>query len=255
MPPEPPSGKGTVFYRLFRSEFVRVYSKPLCSDSFSSFCCQEPREKEFQTNIKEAFNYYINVHIPNAVQMLETKESPSHLFEEFNSVDELHVITDSVKRGREKIEDNISLKTVLHHHGICMRHLGIVFACCKTDYWKERVAVEMILRICKNTAKILFRRSFERFRTPNNEAFVKFFIDYLVRPHLSPSIFLCHINLITRTYLSATLNWQESIGTAKLWRVSSCRTTTTKALNSKLNISHNYAIKSTSRTSLRHSQR
>jgi hypothetical protein len=179
MPPEPPSGKGTVFYRLFRSEFVRGYSKPLCSDSFSSFCCQEPREKEFQTNIKEAFNYYINVHIPNAVQMLETKESPSHLFEEFDSVEQLHVITDSVKRGREKIEDNISLKMVLHHHGICMRHLGIVFACCKTDYWKERVAVEMILRICKNTAKILFRRSFERFRTPNNEAFVKFFIDYL----------------------------------------------------------------------------
>eukprot|EP00029_Vermamoeba_vermiformis_P005306 TRINITY_DN1805_c0_g1_i1.p1 TRINITY_DN1805_c0_g1~~TRINITY_DN1805_c0_g1_i1.p1 ORF type:complete len:772 (-),score=122.44 TRINITY_DN1805_c0_g1_i1:14-2329(-) len=179
MPPEPPTAKGTVFYRLFRSEFVRVFAKPLCSDSFSSFCTHEPREKEFQANIKEALNYYINTHIPKVVHMLENKESPSHLFEEFNDIEQLHMITDSVKRGRDKIEDNVNLKTFLHHHGICMRHLGIVFASCKTDYWKERVAIEMILRICKNTAKVLFRRSFERFRTPNNEAFVKFFIDYL----------------------------------------------------------------------------
>ncbi len=256
MAPEPPSGKGTVFYRLFRSEFVRVFSKPLCCDSFTSFCAHEPKEKEFQANIKEAFNYYINVHIPKAVEQLESKESPALLFKEFEtSVDMIHVITDSVARGRKHIEDNINLKTFLHHHGIGMRHLGIVFASCKVEYWKERVAVEMILRICKNTAKILFRRAFERFRTPNNEAFVKFFIDYLVRPILHTVVNVCHINLSNRTCLPANQSCQESIGMVKLWRASNCPTSTTKALNSTLNFSSNLGIRSTSRSLLHRSLR
>jgi len=181
MPPEPPSGKGTIFYRLFRSEFVRMYTKPLCSDSFSSFCSFEPQERDFRANIQEAFNYYINTHIPQAIQKLENEETPAHLLEQYDRDEQMHPIADSVKRGRARTEDNINLRAFLHHHGICMRHLGIVFSCCTVEYWKERVASEMILRICKNTAKILFRRAFERFKSPNSDAFVKFFIDYLVR--------------------------------------------------------------------------
>jgi hypothetical protein len=51
-------------YRLLREEFVTSYKKPLNSDAFSGFSATEPRSKQFNADIKEAFDYYVVELVP-----------------------------------------------------------------------------------------------------------------------------------------------------------------------------------------------
>lgn len=67
--------QGSFLYRLLREEFVTNYKKPLNSDAFSGFSATEPKSKEYNADIKEAFQYYIKELIP--VVAFELSQMPA----------------------------------------------------------------------------------------------------------------------------------------------------------------------------------
>ena len=89
--------------RLFRPEFVRDYSKPLCSDAFSGFIKGTPRESEHNKEIEEASQYLASILIPKVAKDL----------------------TRIMQEARD--QGNLTkfrLTETVHSYGINCRHLG-----------------------------------------------------------------------------------------------------------------------------------
>ena len=102
-PPEKPSAelRCSTLVRLFRPEFVKVYSKqfePLSPDAFSGFSKGTDGYQHDNDQIIKATDYLLNVEIPLCVAKLES----------FASIDPFAFIV------------------VFHRYGINLRHLGKV---------------------------------------------------------------------------------------------------------------------------------
>lgn len=125
--------KGSFLYRLFRSEFLKSYPKPLSSDAFSFWGQAEPqnnRDAEEATNVM-------------ATETIELLISTQELLGEGGWLKDV--------------------KDILHKYGINMRYSYLVL--CKTPYSevKKRLACEILARsfrgILDNAMRSLHRAS------------------------------------------------------------------------------------------------
>jgi hypothetical protein len=150
-PPEPPSVKGSFLYRLLREEFVTNYKKPLNSDSFSGFSATEPRSKQFNADIKEAFDYYVVELVPTVA--FELSQLPT---------------------------EGTEVETYLHSRGINFRHMGLLWQHLPLfSPWRRAVMSEIVTRAAKSVLRSMMRRSIERFGMHNNDPFSRLIASYL----------------------------------------------------------------------------
>lgn len=128
MPPVRPSGStGEQLYRLFRPEFVELYSKSvaeLSPDAYSPFSTPQP----YNQHVDDATTFLLDVHLPRVV----------------------HELADEWRRsGRFDVPSN------LHRRGVNLRYLGRILALADVvemedgDSFANLIATELVARAVK----------------------------------------------------------------------------------------------------------
>eukprot|EP01091_Cochliopodium_minus_P008352 TRINITY_DN1876_c1_g1_i2.p1 TRINITY_DN1876_c1_g1~~TRINITY_DN1876_c1_g1_i2.p1 ORF type:complete len:1315 (-),score=354.21 TRINITY_DN1876_c1_g1_i2:100-3675(-) len=131
--------QGSIFYRMFRPEFVSNYKIPLCSDSFSGFLdiSQLPT---CNNEIKFAHKF-LNEIILKFSQKLSQEVIPVF----------------SKHKKYTNVEISKSLTERMHSEGINIRYAGRVRYQCENDRWNSYLMLEMVGRTIKRQAKEYFR--------------------------------------------------------------------------------------------------
>lgn len=108
----PTKGDTKVFdhlWKLFRPEFLKLYTKPLCSDTFSKFMENIDEHNTCKENISKAQEYLENTLIPNTAKKLD------------------ELIFTFWKIGKLNFGNNLNIGWLLHQHGVNLRYLTQVY--------------------------------------------------------------------------------------------------------------------------------
>eukprot|EP00698_Gefionella_okellyi_P019755 TRINITY_DN6103_c0_g1_i2.p1 TRINITY_DN6103_c0_g1~~TRINITY_DN6103_c0_g1_i2.p1 ORF type:complete len:942 (+),score=237.40 TRINITY_DN6103_c0_g1_i2:384-3209(+) len=125
MPPQVPEKSSDVWYKLFRHEFVRSLSSPLCSDAFTAWGRLDIRKH--CGDVRAAYNVYLTQTLPAAtadIDYLIANASP-----------------------HERLISNI------HRFGINIRHLGRVRSHSEQPLTKRYLLLELCTRAMKNVLR------------------------------------------------------------------------------------------------------
>jgi len=166
MPPCPPDPTlpSSHLFRLFRSEFVAKYPVPLCPDGFSGFLRADPDRKNYNAQLRLAFQSLIDVNCHEFARRV-----PWHIME-----------------AREKGDlSSFPLSQELHSVGINLRYLGIIL-----DYIpitgdemsiivRSFILCEILARIIKNEINALLRDSMFRWQIPMEARYRSAVVEYL----------------------------------------------------------------------------
>lgn len=181
MPPEPPSGN--FLCRLMRHEFVRQYSKPLCSDAYSNFVSRKDIKRvTYAQDCNDAYMKLITDVIPKFVDKLQLPADICiSFYNEYNHASmtpasSVHKIT-RVDPIDER--DKVDLKHLMHESGINMRHLGKLYVLLDSKYWKKRVFDEMVQRTSYAILQALLTLSLEKFKSMKNDHIMVVLTEYL----------------------------------------------------------------------------
>eukprot|EP01129_Flabellula_baltica_P001758 TRINITY_DN1167_c0_g3_i1.p1 TRINITY_DN1167_c0_g3~~TRINITY_DN1167_c0_g3_i1.p1 ORF type:complete len:1479 (-),score=312.24 TRINITY_DN1167_c0_g3_i1:5-4441(-) len=134
-PPEAPSSETSMFYNLFRKEFMQKYSKRLSADAFSGFG-------------------RINAEEHNDEILAATQYLKEHLIPQF-----VEEYVNSLQRGNE-------IRDAMHLAGINMRNLGQVRRMIVKNSPAPHYLIEMIARTIKKLVQNLLRRHMVETLTP-----------------------------------------------------------------------------------------
>lgn len=137
----------------FSFRFVKNYSAPLCCDSFSRFQSKDPKASENNSQVVEAFLYFLNTVLPNCAEELDKMDE--RRFEYFD------------------------LPHFLHSRGVNLRHLGMLYLQLTTERAKNTILLEILFRTAKNSLRYLWRSSLEHIRLSTIEPYIRSLIDYL----------------------------------------------------------------------------
>lgn len=154
------TSKNEHLYRLFRPEFVKKYSKPLCSDTYSGFVSKHGGETHIQ-EVVDASNFLYQKIIPSFAQELST-------FSANHSVEELAKLW--------------NIKGALHKKGINLCQMGILrrYTKAKPDSpVKLLLLTEMIARTCKHEIHELLRNKLKETKLALQEPYKGVVVDYL----------------------------------------------------------------------------
>jgi len=144
-------------YELFRQEFLQIYDKPLCPDSFSNFIRNDPDRQQHNDNIIEATQHLHDVFIPKIVTVLNSViQDPHELFLNFDVCD------------------------TLHSQGINLRYLGKIREKLTNASMRTLLLIEMCARIMKNIMRFALRKTAKTNKIPLAEPFKKCIIKQLI---------------------------------------------------------------------------
>eukprot|EP00947_MAST-08B_sp_MAST-8B-sp1_P000142 g142.t1 len=119
---------GTIFVRHLRPEFIKAFAdskegKPLSADALSMFASGASDSAEMNERVKRATKFLLKIAIPDCARELDK--------------------TRPVKQGS-------SISEFLHHRGINVRHMGLVYHHCVNDEARTALLAEMVARTIKN---------------------------------------------------------------------------------------------------------
>ena len=162
MPPTTPdqSIPQSHLFRLFRSEAVRNFPRPLCSDAYSGFISKDPARATYNSDIREATTWLLETHLPKVSPKIAQSICEILSLKKFASI-------------------NISYQ--FHQFGLNMRYLGLVFA---NIYEKYPVAahyllLEIVARIVKNMLRRRLRKKMAQLKIPLEAPYGRVIIQYL----------------------------------------------------------------------------
>eukprot|EP01127_Copromyxa_protea_P019964 TRINITY_DN6585_c0_g2_i1.p1 TRINITY_DN6585_c0_g2~~TRINITY_DN6585_c0_g2_i1.p1 ORF type:complete len:2103 (-),score=378.73 TRINITY_DN6585_c0_g2_i1:26-5695(-) len=125
-----------VLYNLLRPSFVSKYESPLSPNALMAWTKNDPNKEALDTAVKNATEHLLNTVIPKFAQFLDTQDPTTS-----------------------------QLVSLVHQHGINIRHLGRVRSAVKSQVWKDIILEECITRTIKNIV-----RGFLRHNTPPNNS-------------------------------------------------------------------------------------
>lgn len=151
-PPEKPDlkYKSGHLYQLLRPEFLRLYSKPLCNDSFTRFVMHDPLKQEYVREIEEATEFLQRVLVPRCSQALD------------------NVMKGKVRNGTV---DGVNIGELVHLHGLPLRWLGRIRKACSSEASRMLLLIEMATRTIKSELRQIFRKTSKTTGMPSQEPY------------------------------------------------------------------------------------
>jgi len=183
--------KKTFLYKVFRPEFVKKYPIPLLSDAFSPFLKGDPKEHEYNMEVKEATNYLFETTIPNFARWLQ---------EYYPSLE---------------IEQNPGVLTeLIHREGINCRYLGMVRQHVSKSMIQLRnfLLMEMIARTIKNQLREQMRNLVRNKFDPVDDPFSTLVLEHfnkVLQWHNDSGVFWTQMKQELEKYFKYSLDLTE----------------------------------------------
>ena len=142
--------KGSHLYQLFKPEFVKKYTTPLCSDSFGKWEIVDQEIHEY--NINNATEYLFNIVIPTISSHLDI------YFVSYNENVNFEIICEGdsffpKRETKENLITNEEIEKILNtitRGGVNMRYLGLIRQRMENEIGKKIILTEIIARTAKN---------------------------------------------------------------------------------------------------------
>ena len=204
---------GQIFFKMFRSEFLKDFGKPLSPDAFSNF--QTRNQEEDEEEIRAATLFLTLQKIPQVAVDLLNKFA--------------------VHKQHNKPVVNFTLTKFLHKSGVNMRYLGLLLEALPEDEeLYNLVLVEIVARIVKNRLREQMRKMMTKVKAPAEAPFNMLVIDIL-------NSLLCGDRTVTET---SKFHWENYIPNqlTPLFNVSEQRKIKFSPLKNKLNKMQFYSM-------------
>jgi tetratricopeptide (TPR) repeat protein len=171
-PPEDPKQLNTVrrnthLFCLFRPEFMKIYGKKLCNDTFTQFVAHDPHNVRYQHQVQAATKFLRKNLIPDCAERLDTAVRAHY---------------------RNATLHQFSVTNFMHSYGIGMHWAGSVRKHCKREEARTLLLIEMVVRVVKNDFRAQLRRRGLNMNMPTEEPYRRVVVDLLNRIFGSASL-------------------------------------------------------------------
>jgi len=138
------------YYELLRLELIRTTKTPLSSDSFTGWSRGDPKKEELEERTRATTRILHEERIPAFAKYFTSRQL---LLENCNDVCYLDPLGSLSEEGFLTMMEQFDVTTMLHVHGINVRHVGRVRALVP-----EEARVHRILLLCYGVSRVVVHR-------------------------------------------------------------------------------------------------